>query len=476
MTRLGLRTRLALVFGAGFAVLLGLGALALSLHLARGYRREFDHNLQEAAQGAVALFQLDRPEYGTGWEAAAHVVSELVYGDRTLVAIDPADTTHQRRVASPRIPGEPWFSDAPRDAPKRRPITLQLREGEARVLRAPLAEGLEVVIAMSTLPLERWLDRLSRALITVLPVILLLGGLVGAWGSGLVLRPIVEVARAADQIGEAVVRGDTTFHPLPPSPAADEIATLTTAFNRLVARSTAAIAREREVAERQREFLAEVAHELRTPVAILRSEAEVALGEGNTAESRQEALAWIAAEAAEMGRLVNDLLLVARGDAGRLEPTRERLYLDDLVTTAVSRVRRLPLAAGRSITVGEFEAAPVLGDAALLEQALVVLLNNALVHAPGAAIEVSAGTATEGGQRRAWARVHDEGPGIPTEARERVFERFARLNPEAPGTGLGLPIARGVAEAHGGTVRLEPSARGATFALVLPEAEAAARA
>lgn len=467
MTPLGLRTRLAIIFAGGFAVLLGLGAFGLSLALARSYRRDFDHSLLDAARGTRALFQLDRQEYGTAGETAAHVVSELVYGDRTLVAFDAAG----RRIAvSPRFPDEAWFDDAPADAATGRPETRALRDGPARVLRVPLADGIQVVIAMSTLPLERRMSRLIAALLTVLPLILVLGAVAGAWGAGLVLRPIVDVARSADLIGQAVERGDQRFASLPPHGADDEIRTLTTAFNRLVERLGTALQRERGVAERQREFLAEVAHELRTPIAILRSEAEVALRERGTAGPEREALARIAHEAEEMGRLVDDLLLVARGDAGRLAPARQRVFLDDVLNAAMARARRLPAAGGREIRVGEFEAAPVEGDAALLERALLVLLQNALVHAPGAPIEVSTGSTEDGGRTASWARVRDWGSGIPAAERERVFHRFTRLDRGAPGTGLGLPIARAIAEAHGGTLTLDEVGPGASFTLQIPAA------
>ncbi len=466
MNPLGLRTRLALVFATGFAVLLGLGALGLYLHLARSYRRDFDHGLSDAARGVRALFQLDRPEFGSASATAVHVVGELAYGDRTLVAFD---SSGHFVVASQRLPGEPYFNDVPASGPPRRLSTVVLRDGPARIIRVPL-DGVQVVIAMGTLPLERRLVRLRRSLVTVLPVILVLGAVVGAWGSGLVLRPIVRVAESAERISEQVEAGATGFTRLSSHAAGDEISSLTDALNLLVDRLGSALERERGVAERQRQFLADVAHELRTPVAILRSEAEVTLRAKPDPVLDREALERIATESAELGTLVGDLLLIARGDHNGLQPAQERLYLDDLVTPVLNRVRALPQAANRELRHGEFEAAPVCGDRPMLERALLALVHNALLHAPGSAIEISSGSAAGNGSGggTSWVTVRDFGPGVAPELRQRIFDRFARGTATVAGTGLGLAIARSIAEAHGGTLTLDPVDQGAAFTLRLP--------
>jgi signal transduction histidine kinase len=467
VTPLPLRVRLALVFTSGFAVLLGLGALAFYLYLARSYRRDFDRSLLDAGRGARALFTYDRAEFKTTADAATHIISELIYGDRTLVAFD---STGQFLTASQRAAGEPWFNDVSSEGVHNAPVTLTLRDGPARLLRVPLEGGAEVVIAMSTLPLERRLLRLKRALVTILPIILVVGAVIGASGSRLVLRPIVRVAESAERVGNEVAGGANQFTRLPPRAAGDELTTLTDAFNLLVDRLQAALELERGLADQQRRFLANAAHELRTPVAILRSEAEVSLrGEANVTLYRQ-ALERIAAESEELGILVADLLLLARGDAQAIIPEQHRVFLDDLVNNAVARARALPAAVGREIRRDEFEAAPVRGDPALLERLLLVLIHNSLIHAPGSVIELSTGVSSDGERGWSWATIRDHGPGIPAAERERVFERFARLNPRVPGSGLGLAIARSIAEAHGGTLTLDEVPEGASFTLRLPRA------
>ena len=465
MTPLGLRVRLALVFTAGFAMLLGLGALAVYLHLSSNFRRDFDNGLHDAGRGARALFTTDRPEFATAEMTAAHVVSELMFGDRTLVAYDSAG---RFLSSSQRFPHEPWFNDAPAAGPTNVVRTLQLKEGQARVIRVPITPGVEVVVAMSLLPLEHQMASLKRSLATVLPLVLVLGAILGAWSARIVLRPIVAVASSAERIGQEVADGATTFDRLADHYAGDEITTLTGAFNRLVDRLSVALSRERAIAERQRQFLADVAHELRTPVAILRSEAEVALRGPMELAQYQLALERVAGESAELGNLVGDLLLVARADTHALKPARLHLYLDDLASEVLTRARMLPQMAGREVRFGEFEAAAAEGDPVLIERALLVLVHNALVHAPGAPIEISTGVAVEGACRTAWVTVRDFGPGIPAADQVRVFERFARLDPGASGTGLGLAIARSIAEAHGGTLSLADASPGAAFTFRIP--------
>lgn len=464
---LGLRARLALAFSTGFALLLALGALGLYVHLARNYHRDFDHGLTDAAKSVRALFHQDRPEYGSAVATAVHVVNELAYGDRTLVAFDSAS---RLLATSQALPGEAGFGDVPAAGAANRLETIQLAAGPARVIRVPLDE-VTVGIAMSTLPLERRLVLLRRSLATVLPLVLVLGAVIGAWSSGLVLRPIVRVAEAAERIGEEVEAGSDRLTQLPPHAAQDEITTLTRALNLLVDRLTAALHRERGVAEQRRQFLAEVAHELRTPVTILRSEAEVTLRGPEDQATYREALQRIAQEAEELGTLLSDLLLIARGDNQALRPAAEPLYLDDLVPSALARARALPQAAGWTVRHGDFEAAPVTGDRAMLERALLSLLHNALIHAPGSDIEIATGVTAERGRRLAWVTVRDFGPGVPVGEEDRIFDRYARGPTIAPGTGLGLTIARSIAEAHGGSLTLDPVDRGAAFTLRLPARE-----
>ena len=421
-----------------------------------------------SAESARLLFGTDREEQGTANRTAVHIVSELAFGDRTMVAYDSAGA---RLVTSQAAGHQPQFADAPADASIDQPRTVVLHAGRARVLAVPLEGGIRLVIAMSMATVDRQLSDVSDILLALLPSVLLVGGAVGAWGVGFVLRPVNRVAALAEEVGRAAEAGESTFSKLPGRPGTDELSTVTNAFNHLVDRTSAAIARERRIAEDQRSFLADAAHELRTPVAIIRSEAEVALSSQAQPAGHAAALRTIADEAARLGELVSDLLFLGRGADPGPSTIRERLFLDDLANHAVARVRKLPEAAGRTIRWGQCAAAPAQGSASLVERAIVALLHNALIHAPGAAIEL--GTGVDQGQ--AWIRVKDFGPGIPAAERDRVFQRFVRLTAVSPGTGLGLPIARAIALHHGGGLVLEGKSPRTTFLLWLP-ADAASKA
>lgn len=456
-----LRVRLALVFAGSFAALLVIGATGLYWQFRRQLFNDFDDAILASAESARLLFAADRAERGTPEATLVHILTELTYGDRTLVAFD---ATGRQMAATRPTTGVPAFIEVPIDAPSDRPRTEILAAGPARVLRVPLDGGVQLVIAMSPRTVERQLEELRGILLALLPAVLIVGGALGGWGAGFVLGPVNRLASLADDVGRAAQAGEVTFARLPDRPGHDEIGRVTRAFNRLLERTSSAIGRERLSAEEQRAFLADAAHELRTPVAIIRNEAEVALSSGDGLAAKESALRTIAEEATRLGELVSDLLFLARGAEPTLATRTERLYLDDLANQAVGRIRKLREASGRTIEWGRCDAAAVRGSASLLERAIVILLHNALVHAPGSPVEIATGC--EDG--RSWIRVRDAGPGIPAIDRARIFQRFVRLTGERPGTGLGLAIARAVAVQHGGELLLEPSEKGASFLLWVP--------
>lgn len=468
LDRLPLRTRLAALFTAGFALLLAAGGAGLYAWLGNAYARDFDEELLGSARAARLLFEQDLPEYGSARATLQHIMAELVFGDRTIVAFDPAGVPIARSAA---YPGQPALTGLDlRDAPTV-PATVEVGEEQVRLLRVPMPDGHQLVVAHALAPLAQRLRELRLALLLGLPLVLAAGGLVGAAAARSLLAPIVTTAELAEEVGTRIAAGATEVSRLREPAANDELAALTRAFNRLVERLTRALAAERAAAEQQRRFLADAAHELRTPVAILRSDAESALSApGGEAAPLRDALGRVADEAARLGRLVGDLLTLARDGDARHAAALQRVFLDDVAGDVVARARRLPAAEGRDLRLGEFDEAPALADAALVERAILSLVENALVHAPGSPVEVSAGT-SGGASPMAWVAVRDWGPGIPEAAREQVFERFGRLDPSRPGTGLGLAIARHVAQSLGGQVSLDaPPDGGTRFTFQLPAA------
>jgi two-component system OmpR family sensor kinase len=222
--------------------------------------------------------------------------------------------------------------------------------------------------------------------------------------------------------------------------------------------------------ERLRSFAADASHELRTPVASVRGHAELALlHPGPVPPEVTRALQRITAESARMGEMVDDLLLLARLDAGRpLE--RRPVDLTHLVLDAVTDARATGPGHRWSMDLPE-DPVTVPGDAHRLQQVLANLLANARLHTPvGTKVTVT----LEAGTDAALLSVHDDGPGVPEEVQPGVFERFTRAEHRRPtgtsgsGAGLGLSIVAAVVEAHGGGVGLESSPGSTTFTVRLP--------
>ena len=290
-----------------------------------------------------------------------------------------------------------------------------------------------------------------------------LGGTVLALLAGLAtaaraIRPIVELTGAAREIERT--RDPSRHVPLPK--ADDEVAELARTLEGMLQSLDAARSGTETMLERQREFVADASHELRTPLTSVLASLELLAEEleGEQADTAQAALR----SARRMGRLVGDLLLLARADAKRVPP-HYPTELDEVVMEAASEIG--PMAEDHDLQI---DASPVVVSGARdeLHRLALNLIENAVRHTPpGTHIRASIGR--EDGE--ATLVVEDDGPGIPRELGEHVFERFVRSGRDgARGSGLGLSIVRAVAESHGGSVTLEPSAglRGARFVVRLP--------
>jgi signal transduction histidine kinase len=226
--------------------------------------------------------------------------------------------------------------------------------------------------------------------------------------------------------------------------------------------------------ERQRRFMSDASHELRTPAAILRGESEVALSRGERpAEEYRESLAVMHAEAQRLTQIVEDLFTLTRADAGQYPLAPHDFYLDELVADCTHATRSLALAKQIRLACEAPEELPIRADEALLRRMILNLLDNAIKYTPaGGRVTVSCERC---GAEYA-LNVTDSGPGIPEELQKRVFERFFRADKartrsenDGGGAGLGLSIARWIAEAHQGRLILARSdATGSTFSALLP--------
>ena len=226
----------------------------------------------------------------------------------------------------------------------------------------------------------------------------------------------------------------------------------------------------REGFEAQRRFVADASHELRTPAALIRANAEVLEREGLVAQDGRDLLADVIAEADRLGGLVGDLLQMAAWDETRLVLATAPLDVAEVGRDTVRGATAFAAQREVRLAVDAPGPAPAVGDRARLVQLLLVLVDNAIDHSPGGG-EVLVAVRSDGNRVR--ITVDDQGPGIAPEDRERIFEPFTRLpgttRHGSGGTGLGLAIARRIAEAHGGSVDAGASPEGgARFAVILP--------
>jgi two-component system, OmpR family, sensor kinase len=307
-----------------------------------------------------------------------------------------------------------------------------------------------VLVAAESLQDER--DQVESAVtlaIAVSVVVTLLASLFIWLAAGRAVQPLRALARTTRKIT------DTDFSDRVPVRGGDEIADLGRTFNQMLDRLE-------EAFEDQKEFLADVGHELRTPITVIRGHLETL---GDDPAERAEATGVIHDELERMSRLVDDLLLLARSDrADFLRP--EPLDLDLFTQELVAKARTLGV---RRWVVDSADVALFEADPHRLTSAVMNLAQNAVKHTRGDQV-IGIGSANEGGFIRIWVR--DEGDGIEIHEQERIFERFARGNHRpgpGHGAGLGLAIVKAIAEAHHGWVDLESTpGGGSTFSLVIP--------
>ncbi len=257
-------------------------------------------------------------------------------------------------------------------------------------------------------------------------------------------------------------------------------------LGQLAATFDAMLARLQAAFERQRQFTADASHELRTPLTIIDLEASRALAAHRPSHEYERVLQVIQSENQFMIRMTKNLLTLARMDAGQVVLQIEDLDLSDVSLEVVERLAPLASSQQVRLSAGELPELPVMGDRQYLVQMLTNLVENAIKYSQGEdrRVQVVAGSDGAEGNKLAWVRVIDNGPGIPAEHLGHLFDRFYQVDqarhrqekedsdgnePVASGTGLGLSIAQWIAHAHGGAIRVESVlGHGATFEVSLP--------
>jgi heavy metal sensor kinase len=346
--------------------------------------------------------------------------------------------------------------------------TVPTASARARLYGAPLPAALgagAVVVSASLRDLDELLAHARNAAVSAVLVALLLSAVAGYVLAFKSLSPVAAMSRQADRIGASNLHERLTV-----ANPHDELGQLAMTFNRMLDRVDDAF-------EQQRRFMADASHELRTPVAILRGEADVTLSsDERSREDYRSTLIVIRDAADRLSRTVNDIFLLARVDASQVPTAPAPLYLDEIVADTCRAMRSL--AAQRRITLECDAPAEIayVGDVALLERLVMNLVDNAIKYSDGSGIVA---VRLDRGARCISLTVENGGRGIPPDARAHVFDRFYRVDAArthaahdaavTSGSGLGLAIAKWIAELHGGTLELTSSVPGRTvFTFRLP--------
>jgi len=296
----------------------------------------------------------------------------------------------------------------------------------------------------------------------LIPLAILLASAGGYFLARKSLAPVVAMSSQAGRIG-----AENLHERLAVQNEKDELGHLARSFNGLLNRLS-------ESFDRQRRFMADASHELRTPVAILRGESEVALSlQARSSEEYRESLDVMHHESERLTRIVEDLFTLTRADAGQYPLQPSDFYLDELVTECVHSARTLAQAKKISLTFEGAPESPIYADESLIRRMFMNLLDNAIKYTPDyGRVTVSC----QGNGKEYVVNISDTGCGIPAELRPRIFERFfradkarSRAESDGGGAGLGLAIASWIAEAHHGRLELTGSdSTGSTFTAYLP--------
>ena len=435
------RPRIRLRFTALYAatlllVLLG-AAGTLRYALRSTLQREFDKSVLASAGLVQQFFRAEIEEYVTVEATLAHIAGELVFEDRAIRIRKPDGALFQ-------IVG----------APVRR--ARRSLSGPVRTVRFALDPDLaprwDIEVDASAANVMALQARIDRWFGVGIPLLVLCAAVAGWWLTGRTLRPVVRMADAAARIAPA------SGARLPIDDPSDELGRLGVRFNALLDRLDGALAQ-------QREFLADAAHELRTPIARLRARVEVAMLEP-LRPNDITVLRAIDQELRDVSQHVDELLQLARADAAGDEATMraESLFLDDIVADELPRWQPEAQRRGVTLDYSVLEESPVLGDASLLPRLVSILVDNAIRYGKdGGTVRVR----VRPDSGAALLDVEDDGIGIPPSERARIFDRFyrgddARIK-RPDGSGLGLAIAAWIVRQHHGTIVVSAGASGGTL-------------
>lgn len=477
-----MRAQLTLWYTGVVALALLVFALATYTYLTRIAHERTDQSLDDSANSLISNFIAELSDEGQSPDdAAAEVARDFQFKDRQVIIFDETG----RLVAASAPPTQasakrPWpaatalaqsltgLLEQSRRAGRAYQTIPDKREGIRALATAVKNSGrtYTVVIAHSLHDQDEALEQARGAFYIAVPLALLIASLGGYFLGRKALAPLVAMGDRAARINAANLN-----ERLPVSNSSNELGRLALIFNELLARLNLSF-------EQQRRFMADASHELRTPVAIVCGEAEVALSrEARSTEEYRESLSIVHDEGRRLTRVVEDLFMLARADAGQYQPEFASFYLDETLSDCVRAVRSLAAQHGLELCYQHSaEELPIRGDEGLIRRMILNLLDNAIKYTPrGGKVEVN----LKRHNSLYRITITDTGTGIPLESQPHIFERFYRAdkarsrnggtNGNSGGAGLGLSIASWIAEMHGGDLTLDRSdQRGSTFIISLP--------
>jgi signal transduction histidine kinase len=443
--RLPIRIRLTIAFIAVMAVVLIATGLFVYLRLRTDVDHTVEQGLRTRAGDIAALVRQEDP----GLTAAARGrVADQGSGFAQVL-----DTGGRVVDATPQARSRALLSGAQLRVAQGRTLIIDRGplpglDQASRLLAAPVGvrgRRLVIVVGASLEDRNQALASLRNLLLIGGPIVLLLASLAGYALAAAALRPVERMRARA-----AAISAEEPGQRLPVAPAQDEVGRLGRTLNEMLARLEAALARERT-------FVADAGHELRSPLAILRTELELAVGRGRSAEELEAALVSAAEETDRLAQLAEDLLVIARSDQGRLPVRLTDVDAGDLLGGVRERFRRRAVEQGRAIEVAAPDGLHFQADPLRVEQALGNMVDNALRYGVG-----PVGLAA--GERDGSVTLHvtDEGVGFAPDYIASAFERFTRADVARGrgGSGLGLAIVAAIAQAHHGTAGAENRSEG----------------
>jgi signal transduction histidine kinase len=453
---LSIRQRLTLWYVTAATVMLALLAVSLIVVHERISLARLDTELARLNHAVATVLANELRERKDPHVAAEEALVEVVVPRRHLAIFSKDGTVVATR----------WgLSTPPRMDLAQPEVTVTIGGRQpARVIASalpPVPEGFVIITAADWEEFAGDRTDLIRALLLVLPLAMVVIAAMAWWVAGRALRPAAEMADEARLLSHQSAGRRLTVR------RHDELGRLAIAFNGLVDRLESALTVRRQ-------FLADASHELRTPVSIARTAADVALSRTDRSNAEyREALELVTRQMKHLGRIVGDMLTLARSDVPDWPISPIEFYFDELLTDAADGMSLLATECGVTVEVETPRELQVRGDEDLLRQMLVNLLENAIRHTPPRGLVRATVTA---GSRAIVLSIRDNGHGIAEADRERIFERFVHVDapgtdpdPQGGGTGLGLAIAQRIARAHHGDLALiESGPTGSHFATTLP--------